>query len=346
MSKTTMTALAKLKSEPGLWLHQAPIPEVGHNDLLIKIRKTSICGTDLHIYNWDAWAQQTIPVPMTIGHEYVGVVAGIGQEVSGFALGDRVSGEGHVTCGHCRNCRAGRRHLCRNSVGVGVNRSGAFAEYLVIPAVNAFKLPAGISDDMASIFDPLGNAVHTALSFDLVGEDVLITGAGPIGIMAAAVARHAGARHVVVTDVNPYRLELAKRLGATRTVRIDRESLPEVEAELGMTEGFDVGLEMSGAPAAFRQMLETINHGGKIALLGIPPEEMTVDWSKVIFKGLTLKGIYGREMFETWYKMASLVQAGLDLTPLITHRFAIDDFEKGFEVMRSGQSGKVILDWE
>ncbi len=341
-----MKALAKLRPEPGLWLQQAPIPEVGHNDLLIKIRKTSICGTDVHIYNWDAWAQQTIPVPMIIGHEYVGEVAGIGQEVSGFALGDRVSGEGHVTCGHCRNCRAGRRHLCRNAVSVGVSRAGAFAEYLVIPAVNAFKLPDGISDDMAAIFDPLGNAVHTALSFDLVGEDVLITGAGPIGIMAAAVARHAGARHVVITDVNPYRLELAKRLGATRTVRVDKESLPEVEAQLGMTEGFDVGLEMSGAPAAFRQMLETINHGGKIALLGIPPEEMAVDWTRIIFKGLTLKGIYGREMFETWYKMASLVQAGLDLTPIITHRFAIDEFEKGFEVMCSGLSGKVILDWE
>lgn len=346
MSKATMKTLAKSKPEAGLWLQQVPIPEVGHNDLLIKIRKTSICGTDVHIYNWDAWAQATIPVPMTIGHEYVGVVAGIGQEVSGFALGDRVSGEGHVTCGYCRNCRAGRRHLCRNSVSVGVSRSGAFAEYLVIPAVNAFKLPEGISDDLAAIFDPLGNAVHTALSFDLVGEDVLITGAGPIGIMASAVARHAGARHVVVTDVNPYRLELAARLGATRTVCVDREPLLEVMAKLGMAEGFDVGLEMSGAPSAFSQMLETINHGGKIALLGIPPEEMSVDWSKVIFKGLTLKGIYGREMFETWYKMASLVQAGLDLAPIITHRFTIDDFEQGFEVMRSGQSGKVILDWE
>jgi threonine 3-dehydrogenase len=300
----------------------------------------------VHIYNWDDWAQQTIPVPMTVGHEYAGVVAGIGQEVSGFALGDRVTGEGHVTCGNCRNCRAGRRHLCRNAAGVGVNRAGAFAEYLVLPAVNAFKLPDGISDELAAIFDPFGNAVHTALSFDLVGEDVLITGAGPIGIMAAAVARHAGARHVVITDRNAYRLELAARLGATRTVRIDRESLPEVEAQLGMTEGFDVGLEMSGAPDAFRQMLETVNHGGKIALLGIPPEEMAIDWTKIIFKGLTLKGIYGREMFETWYKMASLVQAGLDLKPMITHRFAINDFERGFEVMRSGQSGKVILEWE
>jgi len=346
MTGGTMKSLAKLKREPGLWLDRAPIPEVGHNDLLIQIRKTAICGTDVHIYNWDDWARQTIPVPMIVGHEYAGVVAGIGQEVSGFEIGDRVTGEGHVTCGHCRNCRAGRRHLCRNTVGVGVNRSGAFAEYLVLPAVNAFKLPDGISDELAAIFDPFGNAVHTALSFDLVGEDVLITGAGPIGIMAAAVARHAGARHVVITDVNSYRLDLAARLGATRTVRIDRESLPEVEAQLGMTEGFDIGLEMSGAPSAFRQMLETINHGGKIALLGIPPEEMAIDWNKVIFKGLTLKGIYGREMFETWYKMASLVQAGLNLQPMITHRFAIDDFEQGFEVMRSGQSGKVILDWE
>ncbi len=341
-----MKALVKLKPEPGLWLQEVPVPPVGHNDLLIKVTKTAICGTDVHIYNWDAWSQQTIPVPMIIGHEYVGVVAGVGQEVSGFAVGDRVSGEGHVTCGHCRNCRAGRRHLCRNAIGVGVDRPGAFADYLVIPAVNAFNIPAGIPDEMAAIFDPLGNAVHTALSFDLVGEDVLITGAGPIGIMAAAVARHAGARHVVITDLNPYRLELAGRLGATRTVCVDRESLPEVEAELGMTEGFDVGLEMSGSPSAFQQMLETINHGGKIAILGIPSEEMPVDWTKIIFKGLTLKGIYGREMFETWYKMASLVQGGLDLAPLITHRFGVDEFEKGFEVMRSGESGKVILDWE
>ncbi|WP_221252492.1 L-threonine 3-dehydrogenase [Desulfuromonas versatilis] len=341
-----MRALAKLKPEPGIWMHEVPIPEIGHNDLLIKITKTAICGTDIHIYNWDEWSQQTIPIGMTIGHEYAGVVAAVGQEVSGFRIGDRVSGEGHVTCGHCRNCRAGRRHLCRNAIGVGVNRAGAFAEYLVLPAVNAFKLPESISDELAAIFDPFGNAVHTALSFDLVGEDVLITGAGPIGIMAAAVARHAGARHVVVTDINPYRLELAGRMGATRTVRVDRESLTRVEAELGMTEGFDVGLEMSGVPSALREMLETINHGGKIAILGIPPEEMPVDWSKIIFKGLTLKGIYGREMFETWYKMASLVQAGLDLTPMITHRFPLSDFQQAFEVMRSGESGKVILDWQ
>jgi threonine 3-dehydrogenase len=340
-----MKALVKLKAEAGIWLHEAPMPTLGHNDLLIQITKTAICGTDIHIYNWDAWSQQTIPVPMIIGHEYAGVVTAVGQEVSGFAIGDRVSGEGHITCGHCRNCRAGRRHLCRNTVGVGVNRPGCFAEYLVIPAVNAFKIPDGIADDMAAIFDPLGNAVHTALSFDLVGEDVLITGAGPIGCMAAAVARHAGARHVVVTDLNPYRLELARQLGATRTVRIDRESLPAVVKEIGMTEGFDVGMEMSGAAAAFRQMLETMNHGGKIALLGIPPAEMAVDWHQVVFKGLILKGIYGREMFETWYKMASLVQAGLRLAPVITHRFPLSDYEQAFEVMRSGESGKVILDW-
>ncbi|WP_207061731.1 L-threonine 3-dehydrogenase [Motiliproteus sp. SC1-56] len=341
-----MKTLAKLHHEPGIWLHDSPVPEIGHNDLLIKIRKTAICGTDIHIYNWDEWSQKTIPVPMTVGHEYVGTVAAIGQEVQGFAIGDRVSGEGHITCGHCRNCRAGRRHLCRNTIGVGVNRPGAFAEYLVIPAGNAFKIPEGISDDLAAIFDPLGNAVHTALAFDLVGEDVLITGAGPIGIMAAAVARHAGARHVVITDINPYRLELAAKLGATRVVNVNDESIGAVMAELGMTEGFDVCLEMSGVPSAFRMALEKINHGGKIAMLGIPAADMAIDWSQVIFKGLTIKGIYGREMFETWYKMASLIQAGLDLSPIITHRFAIDDFQQGFEVMRSGRSGKVILDWE
>ncbi|PLX87149.1 MAG: L-threonine 3-dehydrogenase [Desulfuromonas sp.] len=341
-----MKALVKLRPESGIWMHEVEIPTVGRNDLLIKINRTAICGTDLHIFNWDHWSSQTVPLKMVIGHEYAGVVAAIGEEVSGFVVGDRVSGEGHVTCGNCRNCRAGRRHLCRNTVGVGVNRPGAFAEYMVLPAFNAFKIPDGITDDMAAIFDPLGNAVHSALSFDLVGEDVLITGAGPIGVMSAAVARHAGARHVVVTDINPYRLELAEKLGATRTVRIDQESLPDVEAGLGMTEGFDVGLEMSGAPSAVAQMLETINHGGKVALLGIPAGDMTVDWSQVILKGLTLKGIYGREMFETWYKMASLIQAGLNLNDIITHRFPIAEYEKGFEVMRSGQSGKVVLNWE
>ncbi|AFV83595.1 L-threonine 3-dehydrogenase [Alteromonas mediterranea] len=341
-----MKSLVKAKAEKGIWLQDTPKPEVGHNDLLIKIRKTAICGTDMHIYNWDEWSQNTIPVPMVVGHEYVGEVVGMGQEVKGFEVGDRVSGEGHITCGHCRNCRAGRVHLCRNTEGVGVNRPGAFAEYLVIPAFNAFKIPDNISDDLASIFDPFGNAVHTALSFDLVGEDVLITGAGPIGIMAAAVAKHVGARHVVVTDINPYRLELAKKMGATRTVDVSKENLQDVMDELGMSEGFDVGLEMSGVPVAFRDMLNKMNHGGKIAMLGIPPQDVAVDWNQVIFKGLVIKGIYGREMFETWYKMASLLQSGLDLSPIITHTFSIDDFQKGFDTMGSGHSGKVILDWQ
>ncbi|MBV8046116.1 MAG: L-threonine 3-dehydrogenase [Paludibacterium sp.] len=340
-----MKALAKLKSERGLWLTDVAKPEIGHNDLLIQIRKTAICGTDIHIYNWDEWAQKTIPVPMHVGHEYVGVVAGMGSEVTGFEIGDRVSGEGHITCGHCRNCRAGRRHLCRNTVGVGVNREGAFAEYLVIPAFNAFKIPTDISDDLASIFDPFGNAVHTALSFNLVGEDVLITGAGPIGIMAVAIARHVGARHVVITDVNDYRLELARKMGASRAVNVAREDLRQVMGELHMCEGFDVGLEMSGNPQAFRQMLETMNHGGKVALLGIPPANTAIDWNQVIFKGLEIKGIYGREMFETWYKMVALLQSGLDISPIITHHYKIDDFQQGFDAMLSGQSGKVILDW-
>jgi threonine 3-dehydrogenase len=341
-----MKALAKLKKEPGIWMTDVPKPEMGHNDLLIKIKKTAICGTDIHIYNWDEWSQKTIPVPMVVGHEYAGEVVDIGQEVKGFKIGDRVSGEGHITCGHCRNCRGGRTHLCRNTVGVGVNRDGAFAEYLVIPAYNAFKLPDEISDDLAAIFDPFGNAVHTALSFDLVGEDVLITGAGPIGIMAAAVARHVGARHVVITDVNNYRLDLAKKMGATRAVNVSQQSLTDVMKELGMTEGFDVGLEMSGVPSAFRDMLKNMNNGGKIAMLGIPGQDMAIDWSQVIFKGLTIKGIYGREMFETWYKMASLIQSGLDLTPVITHHYSIDDFQQGFDTMRSGLSGKVILNWD
>ncbi|USD22861.1 L-threonine 3-dehydrogenase [Microbulbifer variabilis] len=341
-----MKALSKLKSEVGIWLTDVEIPEPGHNDLLIKIHKTAICGTDMHIYNWDEWSQKTIPVPMVVGHEYVGEVVGIGEEVAGFEVGDRVSGEGHITCGHCRNCRAGRRHLCRNTYGVGVDRQGAFAEYLVIPALNAFKIPDNISDELASIFDPLGNAVHTALSFDLVGEDVLITGAGPIGIMAAAVAKHVGARHVVITDINEYRLDLARKMGATRAVNVSKENLKDVMTELGMSEGFDVGLEMSGVPVAFRDMLEAMNHGGKIAMLGIPAGEMAIDWSQVIFKGLIIKGIYGREMFETWYKMASLIQSGLDLTPIITHQFPIDDFQKGFDTMGSGESGKVILNWQ
>ncbi len=343
MSK--MRALAKLKREAGIWMTDAEIPAAGPNDLLIKIRKTAICGTDIHIYQWDEWSQNTIPVPMIVGHEYVGEVVDMGQEVRGFSIGDRVSGEGHITCGHCRNCRAGRRHLCRNTVGVGVDRQGAFAEYLAIPAFNAFKIPDNISDDLAAIFDPFGNAVHTALSFNLTGEDVLITGAGPIGIMAAAVAKHVGARFVVITDVNPYRLELAEKMGATRAVNVAEQELKDVMDELGMTEGFDVGMEMSGVPSAFNTMLDRINHGGKIAMLGIPPSDMAIDWTKVIFKGLELKGVYGREMFETWYKMASLIQSGLDLSPMLTHSLSVDEFQRGFEIMSSGQSGKVVLDW-
>ncbi|EMX8645386.1 L-threonine 3-dehydrogenase [Providencia stuartii] len=341
-----MKALSKLKAEPGIWMTEVPKPELGHNDVMIKIRKTAICGTDVHIYNWDEWSQKTIPVPMVVGHEYIGEIVEIGQEVKGFKIGDRVSGEGHITCGHCRNCRGGRTHLCRNTIGVGVNRPGCFAQYLVLPAFNAFKIPDNISDEIAAIFDPFGNAVHTALSFDLVGEDVLVSGAGPIGIMAAAVCRHVGARHVVITDINDYRLELAKKMGVTRAVNVGRENLKDVMKELGMQEGFDVALEVSGSPAAFHSMLDTMNHGGRIALLGIPSSEMAIDWSKVIFKGLFIKGIYGREMFETWYKMATLIQSGLDLSPIITHQFSIDDFQKGFDVMRSGQSGKVILNWD
>jgi threonine 3-dehydrogenase len=312
---------------------------------LIKIRKTAICGTDVHIWKWDEWARKTIPIGMHVGHEYVGEVVGMGSEARGFRIGDRVSGEGHVTCGYCRNCRAGRRHLCRNTVGVGVNREGAFAEFLVIPAFNAFKIPDDISDEVASILDPLGNAAHTALSFDLVGEDVLITGAGPIGIMAAAICRHVGARYVVVTDVNDYRLELSLKMGASRAVNVARQDLQSVMQELGMTEGFDVGMEMSGSPQALRSMLASMNHGGKVALLGIPPTDVAIDWNQVIFKGLVIKGIYGREMFETWYKMTAMLQSGLDITPVITHRFAVDDYTAGFDTMLSGKSGKVILDW-
>jgi threonine 3-dehydrogenase len=341
-----MKALSKLTAAPGLSMNQVEKPAIGHNDLLIKIKKTAICGTDIHIWKWDDWAQKTIPVPMHVGHEYVGTVVEIGSEVQGFKIGDRVSGEGHITCGHCRNCRAGRRHLCRNTVGVGVNRPGAFAEYLVLPAFNAFPIPDDISDDLAAIFDPFGNAVHTALSFNMVGEDVLITGAGPIGIMAVAIAKHVGARHVVITDVNDYRLDLARKMGATRAVNVLKEDLKDVMADLKMTEGFDVGLEMSGNPQAFRTMLETMQHGGKVALLGIPPADTAIDWNQVIFKGLEIKGIYGREMFETWYKMVALIQSGLDITPIITHHFHVDEFEQGFEAMLSGQSGKVILSWE
>jgi threonine 3-dehydrogenase len=340
-----MKALAKLERGPGLSLTRVKKPEIGHNDVLIKIRRTAICGTDLHIWKWDDWAQKTIPVPMHVGHEYVGEIVEIGQEVHGFSVGDRVSGEGHITCGFCRNCRAGRRHLCRNTVGVGVNREGAFAEYLAIPAFNAFKIPSEISDDLAAIFDPFGNATHTALSFDLVGEDVLITGAGPIGIMAVAIVRHAGARNVVITDVNDYRLELARRMGATRAVNVSRTSLRDAMEDLRMIEGFDVGLEMSGVPSAFTSLLDAMNHGGKVALLGIPPAQTAIDWNQVIFKGLEIKGVYGREMFETWYKMAAMLQSGLDLSPILTHRFSVDDYERAFATALSGESGKVILDW-
>jgi len=343
--ESKMKALGKLKKEVGIWMYDAPMPEIGPNDLLVKIKKTAICGTDIHIYNWDEWSQQTIPVPMTTGHEFVGIVEKVGDEVNGFQVGDRVSGEGHVTCGHCRNCRGGKRHLCPNTFGIGVNRTGCFAEYLSIPACNAIHIPDGISDDEAAIMDPLGNATHTALSFNLVGEDVLITGAGPIGIMASAIAKHVGARYVVITDVNEYRLDLAKKMGATRVVNVQKENIKEVMRDLKMTEGFDIGLEMSGNITAFKQMIELMSHGGEMALLGILPNGVGIEWDKVIFKGMFLKGIYGREMFETWYKMIAMLQSGLDIKPIITHHFKIDDYQEGFEVMRSGHSGKVILEW-
>jgi threonine 3-dehydrogenase len=344
-----MQSLIKAKAEEGIWLADVQKPEVGPNDVLIKVRKTAICGTDVHIYNWDDWAQKTVPVPMTVGHEFMGEIVEIGSEVHlehfNMSIGDRVSAEGHVTCGYCRNCRAGQRHLCRNTIGIGVNRPGAFAEYISVPAFNVYKLPEAVTDDMGAIFDPYGNAVHTALAFDLVGEDVLITGAGPIGAMAAAVAKFVGARNVVITDVNDYRLGLAKQLGATRTVNVANEDLKDVMSDLGMTEGFDVGLEMSGVPSAFASMLETMNHGGKIAMLGIMPNGAGIEWDHVIFKGLDIKGIYGRRMFETWYKMSSMLQAGLNIEPIITHRMSLSDYQSGFDAMRSGQSGKVILDW-
>lgn len=340
-----MKALVKAKPEEGIWMEDVPHPEFGPNDLLIKICKTAICGTDVHIYKWDDWAQETIPVPMVVGHEFMGEVVDMGDQVAGFAVGDRVSGEGHITCGYCRNCRAGRRHLCRNTVGVGVNRTGAFAEYLVIPAFNAFKLPDDIPDEIAAFFDPFGNAVHTALSYDLVGEDVLITGAGAIGCMAVAIAKRVGARHVVISDPNPYRLELAARMGATLAIDPTKISPKEAMLKAGMREGYDVGLEMSGNPIAFRQLLDAMNHGGRVALLGIPPANTQINWNDVIFKGLEIKGIYGREMFETWYKMATLYQSGLDIRPILTHEFSIDDFQEGFDVMLSGESGKVVLDW-
>jgi threonine 3-dehydrogenase len=340
-----MKALVKAKPERGIWMRDIDPPKIGHNDVLIEITKTAICGTDIHIYQWDEWAQHTIPVPLTAGHEFCGRIVECGSEVRGFEIGDRVSAEGHITCGVCRNCRAGRRHLCMNTKGVGVNRPGAFAEYLSVPAFNVFKLPDSITDDMASILDPLGNATHTALSFDLVGEDVLITGAGPIGIMATAIARYAGARHIVITDINDYRLDLARKMGASMALNVSRESIDDAMQELGMVEGFDVGMEMSGNGQAFEDMLRTMHHGGKIALLGILPEHTGIDWDAVIFKGLTLKGIYGREMFETWYKMSSMLQSGLNIDPIITHHFPIDEFQPAFDLMESGQSGKVILHW-
>ncbi len=339
-------ALVKSRREPGLWLEDVNVPKIGINDVLIQVLRTGICGTDVHIYKWDDWSQQTIPVPMTIGHEFVGKIVEVGSNVSDSFPGDIVSGEGHVVCGRCRNCFAGRRHLCAHTSGVGVNRPGAFAEYIALPMANIWHHHAGVPLDVAAIFDPFGNAVHTALSFPVLGEDVLITGAGPIGIMAAGVAVHAGARYTVITDVNPYRLELARKMGVTRAVDVRDTGLPQVQKELGMTEGFDVGLEMSGSPAAFRDMLANMCHGAKIAMLGIPSEEMSIDWRTVIFNMLTIKGIYGREMYETWYKMSVMLESGLDITPVITHRFHYTEYEKGFAAMISGDSGKVVLSWE
>ncbi len=340
-----MKALAKTKAEPGLELVDVPEPKVGINDVLIRVNRTGICGTDLHIYKWDAWAQQTIPVPMVVGHEFVGEIVQVGSNVNDFRVGDIVSGEGHVVCGRCRNCMAGRRHLCADTKGIGVNRPGAFAEYLSLPMTNVWQHAPGIDLDVASIFDPFGNAVHTALSFPVLGEDVLITGAGPIGIMAVAIAKHAGARHVVVTDVNDYRLGLAKKLGATVALNVQTGKLRDVLKQLGMKEGFDVGLEMSGNPAAFRDMIENMCHGGKIAMLGIPAGPMAIDWNKVVFNMLTIKGIYGREMYETWYQMTVMLESGLNIAPVITHRLPYTEFETGFAAMKTGQAGKVILNW-
>lgn len=345
MESRTMKALVKKYKEPGVWLDEVPVPEYGINDVLIKIHKTSICGTDIHIYHWNEWARKTIPAPMIIGHEFVGKIEAMGSNVHDFKIGDMVSGEGHIVCGVCRNCLAGRRHLCAKTSGVGVNRPGAFAEYLVIPVTNVWHCDPSIPMELFSCFDPFGNAVHTALAFDVLGEDVLITGAGPIGIMATAVVRHAGARHVVITDVNPYRLELARKMGATVALNINEGTIEDVMRRLGMKEGFDVGLEMSGNPSAFNNMVDVMCHGGKIALLGLQKPGTLIDWDKVVFNGLTIKGIYGREMYETWYKMTVMLQSGLDITPVITHRFKYTDYQKGFEIMASGNSGKVILDW-
>jgi threonine 3-dehydrogenase len=340
-----LKALVKSQAAPGLWLEDIPEPTIGINDVLIRVTHTGICGTDVHIYNWDDWARTTIPVPMAIGHEFVGEIVAVGSNVIDFHPGEIVSGEGHVVCGRCRNCLAGRRHLCAHTQGVGVNRPGAFAEFIALPMSNIWRHNPGINREVAAIFDPFGNAVHTALSFPVLGEDILITGAGPIGVMAAAVVRHAGARYVVVTDVNPYRLELARKMGATLAINPSEISLTDVQAQLGMQEGFDVGLEMSGNPSAFHDMIANMSHGAKIAMLGIPSQEMSIDWRQVIFSMLTIKGVYGREMYETWYKMTVMLESGLDITPVITHRFCFRDFQQGFEVMLSGQSGKVILNW-
>jgi threonine 3-dehydrogenase len=340
-----MKALVKSRKERGLWLEDVPEPTIGINDVLIRVRYTGICGTDVHIYNWDEWAQKTIPVPMNIGHEFVGEIVEVGSNVSDFHAGDIVSGEGHLVCGRCRNCLAGRRHLCAHTLGVGVNRPGAFAELIALPMTNIWRHAADINQEVAAIFDPFGNAVHTALSFDLLGEDVLITGAGPIGIMAIPVVRHAGARHIVITDTNAFRLELARKMGATLAVNPMETPLGDVQKQLGMTEGFDVALEMSGNPLALRDILTNMSHGGKVAMLGIPAKETLMDWRQVIFNMLTVKGIYGREMYETWYKMSMLIQSGVDIAPVITHRFRYDEFQKGFEAMISGQTGKVVLDW-
>src|SRR5437016_9792705 len=342
----TMKALVKAESKPGLSLQEAPVPSIGINDVLIRVEKTGICGTDLHIYKWDAWAQKTIPVPMVVGHEFVGEIVEVGSNVNDFFAGDIVSAEGHVVCGRCRNCLAGRRHLCADTKGIGVNRTGAFAEYISVPMTNVWHHQPGVDLDVAAIFDPFGNAVHTALTFDVLGEDVLITGAGPIGIMAAAVARHAGARYVVITDVNDYRLELARKVKVDLALNVTQTSIAEAQKKLGMKEGFDVGLEMSGNASAFRDMLHNMAHGGRVAMLGIPSGEMAIDWREVIFNMITIKGIYGRQMYESWYKMTVLLQSGLDIRPVITHRYGYREFEEAFRVMRSGNSGKVVLSWE
>lgn len=340
-----MKVLAKLKKEPGIWLSEEEKPVPGPQEVLIKIKKTAICGTDIHIYNWDAWAQKTVPVPMRVGHEFMGEIVALGCHVAGFKVGDRVSGEGHITCGHCRNCRAGQRHLCRNTEGIGYDRPGVFAEYFAMPAENVCKIPDDIADDVAAILDPFGNAVHSSLEFDLVGEDVLITGAGPVGLMSAAIARHVGARYVVITDVNDDRLNLAKQIGVTRAVNATNTALRDVMTQLKMTEGFDVGLEMSGNARAFKNMLDVMNYGGRIAFLGIPPDEFAIDWSKLVFHSIKIHGIYGRRLFETWYKGMALLQSGLNIKPMITHHFHYTEFQKAFDAMLSGKSGKVILDW-